>query len=104
MQRHFSRPFDGYNQAGNRFGENNAQSNLRYETVRDAFDGPLPNGPLNNPAFPYDITAAQTWNAGPPQMQNYGNGHNGLQTFGGMRGVKPPPRPRADMPTVSTLT
>jgi hypothetical protein len=77
---------------GQMFGADTAAPNMRYETMRDGFGGPMQGGGVGNVHFPYDASAAQTWSAGAPGQGPFGNGMGNLgqnANFGPSRSIKP---------------
>ena len=73
---------------------------MRYDAAREAFNqGGMNPPPVGNPAFPFDMSNAHTWN-GPPAAQMQGFGMNGMDSFGGPRHLRQA-RARADLQGVS---
>lgn len=103
VARHNSRPMDGYGSIPNSmFGNGNNAPALRFNDARDNFGGPMQPGAVGNAHFPFDVGAAQTWNAGSMQ---YNNGMGNMSQDGGYgpsRSVKPS-RGRAGLANVSEL-
>lgn len=84
MPRQTLRPFEGYGTApSTRFGADNGAANLRYDSMREAFNAP----PINNANFPYDVGAAQNWNSAAATIPTFG-GVNAMEPFGSTRGMK----------------
>lgn len=86
------RPFEGYGTApSTRFGtDNGVAANLRYDSMREAFNAPS----VNNTNFPYDVGVAQSWNSAATNIPTFG-GVNAMEAFGSTRGMKQE-GPRAD--------
>ena len=65
----------------NSFSNNNIGQNMRFNSGPFAphMQNGMPNGPAGNVHFPYDSTAAQTWNAGSNGIPNFGVGLGGAQ-------------------------
>ena len=81
-------------------GDMSTTGSMRYDAAREAFNqGGMNPPPVGNPAFPFDMNTAHTWN-GPPAAQMQGFGMNGMDSFGGPRNLRPA-RARADMQGVS---
>lgn len=101
--RQATRPFDGYASMHNQvFRSDAGLPSLRFENVRDNYTASMANAALGNPHFPFDVSAAQTWNSNGPPMPSLTNGANGLPpigTFGGNRSFKPT-RGRVGLPNV----
>lgn len=63
----------------NSFAANNAPQSMRFGAgpFGNHMQGGMPPGPMNNVHFPYDSSAAQTWNAGPSGLPGFNGGLGG---------------------------
>ena len=85
-----------------RFAGDMPLNGARYDSVRDAFNQNVNVPAVNNPAFPYDLATAHTWNA-PSAGSMPAFGMNGIDSYGSARNLKSA-RPRADLSSVRTTT
>lgn len=92
---------DGYNSMHNTmFGNGNNPPALRFNDMRDNNFGSMQGNAVGNAHFPYDIGAAQTWNAGSMQYNNGVGNMSQESPYGPSRTVKPS-RGRAGLSNVS---
>lgn len=72
----------------NAFNGNGIGQNMRFNSGPFApMQNGVPSGPAGSVHFPYDSTAAQTWNAGSNGIPNFGVGLGGPQDLS--RSVRP---------------
>lgn len=104
VSRHNSRPMDGYaGMQNSMFSNGNNPPALRFNDMRENNFGSMQGGPVHNSHFPFDIGAAQTWNAGSMQYNN-GIGNMAQENaYGPSRSVKPS-RGRAGLSNVCSNT
>jgi len=96
---------DGYGSMHNpMYGAEGSLPTMRFDNMRDGFNGQMQNPAAGNIHFPYDAGAAQTWSSSGGSLQSFGSGLNGMPqnpNFGPSRSVKPS-RGRAGISNVSS--